>query len=273
MSKKAGRPPKDSANKRDARLSVRISTALRNKLEDVQREADDERSLSEEVELRLRESFEMDREIEKRFGGPATARLLEMIAERVVSIETSTGGTEEPGGPARLRWFNDRFTYDQVRSMIDVIFDHFKPGGRRTIPKTMRWHPSLRKDVENLGRHSALLALACLESAKNDPKRIESDVPVLYDKAALPLGRRLKGSPIGELHKVRQQTRRRILARDARVKALVAYLTPALTKNGPVSKERLVESLKKKGIDDKIARKVVRILEKSGSITATGEQK
>jgi hypothetical protein len=114
---KAGRPPKDPANRRDTRLSVRISTALRNKLKEAS-----ERSLSEEVELRLRDSFEMDKEIEKRFGGWATARLLEIIADRIVSIETSTGGTKEPGGPARLRWFSDRFTYDQVRSMIGAPF-------------------------------------------------------------------------------------------------------------------------------------------------------
>jgi hypothetical protein len=151
----------------------------------------------------------------------------------------------------------------------------------------MRWHPYLRKDVENLGRHSALLALASLESAKNDPKRLESDVPVLYDKANLPLGRRLKGSPIGELHKIRQQARKRILARDtsddrrvnaramnlAEVKALVSYLMPSLAKNGPVNKHRLIESLKKKGIDDKIARKVVGILEKSGAESAKGDRK
>ena len=68
--------------------------------------------------------------------------------------------------------------------MIDVIFNHFKPNGRRTIPKPMQWHPSLKKEIENLGRHTALLALACLESVRDFPA--ESDVPVQYNAAALP---------------------------------------------------------------------------------------
>jgi hypothetical protein len=205
---KPGRPPK-TANKRDTRLSVRISTALRNKLEEAQREANEEaqrdvngeRSLSEEVEIRLRQSFETETEIEKRFGGVGTSRLLEIVADRIASIEMSSGG---------LHWFDDPYVYGQVRAMLEIVLDHFKPGGRRTIPKPMRLHPSLKGEAENLGRHNALLALACLESAKNDPKRNESDVPVLYNKAALPLGRRLKGSPIDELWEDRQQTRRRI---------------------------------------------------------------
>lgn len=196
MSKKAGRPPKDAANRRDTRLSVRISTALRNRLEHARLE-DGERSLSEEVELRLRESFETNKQIEERFGGKGTSRILQIVADRIGSIETST----------ELRWFDDRYTYDQVKAMVDVIFAHFKPAGRRTIPKPMQWHLSLKKDVENLGRHVALLALATLESARDHPK--ESDLPAQYGKAALPVGRRLRGSPSEELEKERKQSLRR----------------------------------------------------------------
>jgi hypothetical protein len=202
-----GRPPKDQAGAKGAHLSIRMSTKLRERLEAARRQPDSVRSLSEEIEIRLRESFDRDRDIEKRFGGPATARLLEIVAERIVSIETSTGGTDKTGRPI-LRWFDDRFSYDQVRAMIETVLDYFRPTGRRTIPKAMRWHASLKKEVENIGRHNALLALASLESAATHSP--DSHVPVMYDKAALPLGRRLRGSPFNGLQKDRKQTEKHI---------------------------------------------------------------
>jgi hypothetical protein len=207
--RKAGRPPKDEGSKKNAHLSVRISSKLRDLLEEARRRSDGEVSLSDEVELRLRESFERDSEIEKRFGGRPTARLLEVLAEHVRSIETSTGGAD-----GELRWFNDRFTYDQVRSMIEVVLDHFKPDGRRMIPKAMRAHPSLKNEVENLGKHNALLALASMQAG---PSSKASGVPALYRKAALPLGRRIRGAPLVELRREQKQTRRVVLQNLERI--------------------------------------------------------
>jgi hypothetical protein len=207
--KRTGRPPKGEAGRKGAHLSIRIAAALRDKLEAARREADGVRSLSREIEIRLNESFELDRNIEKRFGGPGTARILEIVGERIRTIEDAAGGAEAetPMGPSALRWFTDRFTHDQVMVMINTIFEHFRPPGRRIVPKALRWHPSLKRDVENLGRHVALLALAALESAATFSP--ESDVPLQYDKAALPLGRHLRGSPSEELERERKQSLRR----------------------------------------------------------------
>jgi hypothetical protein len=222
--RKAGRPRKAEDRRKSAHLSIRISAKLRDRLEEARVRPDGEVSLSEEVELRLSESFERDKNIEKRFGGPATAGLLEIVADRIRSIEISTGGIDEPEGTSKLRWFDDRFTYDQVRSMIDVVLDHFKPAGRRTIPKAMRWHPSLKREVENLGRHSALLALASFEAAPSK----ESEVQAMYRKAALQLKRKLKGSPIEELSKDREQTRQRILKHPAKRDAAAEFKAAAI---------------------------------------------
>jgi hypothetical protein len=195
---KLGRPQKDAGSRKSAHLSVRISPKLRDKLETERRQLEGEPSLSRLIEDRLRESFELGKSIDELFGGKKTRQILQIVAERIAGIEIST----------QLGWLDDRYTFDQVKSMIDVVLEHLRPAGRRTIPKPMRWHASLRKDVENLGRHSALLALACIESARDYPK--ESDVPRQYGRAALQFGSRVKGSPIDELQKDRQQTRRRI---------------------------------------------------------------
>ena len=243
-----GRPPKDEGSRKSAHLSIRISAQLRDALEADRRGLQGDPSLSEVVALRLQESFQTEETVDNLFGGRETRRILQIVAERIKSIEIGTGE----------RWFSDPFTYDQVKTLIDVIFQHFRPTGRRAIPKPMRWHPSLRKDVENLGRHTALLTLAYLESIRDNPQdNDENDFPVAYRKAALQLGSQLKGSPLNELRTDRQQTKlriwkshgkrlpttateeagkgdaivaRSITANTAAANAVLAYLTPRLIK-------------------------------------------
>jgi hypothetical protein len=201
MPKKAGRPPKDAANRRDTRLSVRISTALRNKLETARLE-EDERSLSEEVEIRLSGSFDMDKTISELFGGKETSLILQILAEQIDAIEALVGGRSDipydPArprlGPAKLRWFKDPFVYDQVRLMLDTVLQHFKPAGRRVIPKHLLPYPAAKREVENMGKHFAILALAQIEAARDQGSEVE--VRVQYRRAAHSLGRHLKGSPV-----------------------------------------------------------------------------
>jgi hypothetical protein len=243
MPRGRGRPRLREEERRSQPVGIRLTKALRDKLETERRQLEGEPSLSRLIEDRLRESFELGKSIDELFGGKKTRQILQIVAERIAGIEIST----------QLGWLDDRYTFDQVKSMIGIVLEHLRPAGRRAIPKPMRWHASLRKDVENLGRHSALLALACIESARDHPR--ESDVPFQYRKAALQLGSRLKGSPIDELQNDRQQTRRRIFeyhgkqppadagseealvrkgnavtARFMTVAALVSYLKPRLIK-------------------------------------------
>jgi hypothetical protein len=233
-----GRPPKDANNKKIARLSVRISAKLRDELEEARKLPDGEVSLAEQVQRMLWSALTSEKEIEKRFGGPATARLLEILAEHIRLIEISTGGPD-----AELRWYNDRFTYDQVRSMIEVVLDHFKPDGRRAIPKALRAHPSLKNEVvENLGKHNAMLAVAYLKSAGALFSK-ESEVPTLYRKAALPLGRRLQGSPMVELRKQQRQTRQVLLENLERIMRKVKGPTFSLPPDFDL--ERFVDAAKK----------------------------
>jgi hypothetical protein len=249
VSRQRGRPPLKEKDRKSEPVGIRLTKELRDQLEDARRQGNVERSLTQEIVLRLRESFEREKEIERRFGGWGTARLLEILAERIRSIEISTGGIDQPGKPPvpKLRWFDNRFTYDQVRSMIDKVVDHFKPSGRRTIPKLMR-EPSLKKDAENLGRYNALLALSSWESAASFSK--ESDVPVLYGKAALSLGRHLKGSPIKELSKYRKQRYGTITQDEVdaanlknKVHVLIDYLKPWLIEGASISVPEIVKGV------------------------------
>ena len=159
MSKRIGRPPKDPASKKSAHLSIRMSAKLRGLLQaEAIRHPEEERSLSQEIELRLWQSFTADENIEKRFGGLATARLLSQIANAIAWIEIRCGGENH--------WLDDRFVYDHVRTMINIMLDHVRPPGRRVVPKLLR---RLKAQDENIGRQEAVRALAMVKAATNEP--------------------------------------------------------------------------------------------------------
>jgi hypothetical protein len=182
---KPGRPPKEEGTKRDTRLSVRISSKLRDVLEAARHDPEHERSLSDEVALRLWESFTADERIEKRFAGTDTALLLQILAEQIRAIEVGLGGEHH--------WLDHPFVFDQVRKMIGVLLDRFTPSGQRSaLPEAVRVrHPSLRKHAKNIGLRAALDALGLLEAATREGVPNELP-PTLYIRAAPLLGRRFK---------------------------------------------------------------------------------
>ena len=149
-------------------MGVRLTRELRARLEAEARA--EGRSLTQEIELRLRESFELEKHINDIFGGKHTQQFLQVMAQLIRLIEISAGGTQrEPDGRVRIRWLDDPFTYDLVQSMFETVLRHLRPRGRRTVPKALRWHPSLKADVANLGRDSALRALADLRNLRDKP--------------------------------------------------------------------------------------------------------
>src|SRR5262245_40561620 len=185
-----GRPPKHDAAKKSAHLSVRISARLREQLEAARRTAEPERSLSQEIELRLRQSFELDAEIKKRFGGNGTYWVLWLMANAIRHIEHTSGIAIT----AERHWFDDPFVFDQVVVAIETIFRYLRPAGRAVAPRGL-----LAIDAKKLGRQSALLVLANLELARGPPDN--QRVGAAYHDAALPLGRRLRGSPVSEIER------------------------------------------------------------------------
>jgi hypothetical protein len=243
-----GRPRLKEAERRSEPVGVRLTRELRSRLED--EAAVDGRSLTQEIELRLRESFVLQKKVNDAFGGKHTRQFLEVMADLIRSIEISAGGTEtDEAGDVRIRWLDDPFTYDLVRSMFETVLQNLRPRGRRAVQKALRWHPSLRADVANLGRDSALRALVYLRALKDNPQDSpDMPHPPGYRRAASLLGRPTSADPAREL-KARQRKRwgkfprgatseeggRRmeaIIARFITVRAIAAYLQPRL-RRGP----------------------------------------
>src|SRR4051794_38467950 len=106
-----GRPPKDEASRKSEPVSIRISRGLRGRLEEERTKAVPERSLSQEVELRLRESFDLDKTVKQLLGGPEHYWLMRIIAQQIAVIEHQTGRA----------FRKDRYTFDQVKGCIETL--------------------------------------------------------------------------------------------------------------------------------------------------------
>jgi len=198
MPKKIGRPPKDEATKKGAHLSIRMTAALRHLLDDARRHPEGERSLNQEIELRLWQSFTAQKDAEQRFGGAKTAAFLEVIANRIRSIEVGMG--------ADHHWLDNRFVFEQVRVMLNIVLDHFKPPGRRIMPRLGRLlHPALRKHLDNMGRREAFTMLAMLKIAASDKNLPAELPPVELKRAADLLATQIHGTPCVEYEKMRKK--------------------------------------------------------------------
>lgn len=151
-----GRPPKDKTIRKSEPVSIRLTPYLRDRLEAERTSADPQRTLSQEIELRLRESFDFDKAIQKLLGGnDYHCALLRFVAEVIVIIEVQTG----------LHFVRDRFTFDHVKAAINTILDRFKPSTRSSLPDRLSVLKELAGEqaVKELGKRLALLMLVPIE--------------------------------------------------------------------------------------------------------------
>jgi hypothetical protein len=105
-----GRKPRGEFRGKSAALSTRITEATREALD--RAAAASGRSLSQEIELRLRHSIAPDEERGTHIK--AAGELTKLAAEE---IERVTGA----------HWLTDRFTADAVRHAVDQVLSHFAP--------------------------------------------------------------------------------------------------------------------------------------------------
>jgi len=124
-----GRPPKDPEARKSAPIGIRLPPDLRHRLDDERKKAEPERSISQEIELRLRQSLEQPR----RFRDKRIYDLALMIEEGIVDyIQPAT----------RQNCWKDPYTFDQVKKLIDEFLKFLRPEGKRIVPK----HFKLPKD-------------------------------------------------------------------------------------------------------------------------------
>jgi predicted DNA-binding protein len=165
--RRRGRPPKSEATRKSEPVSIRLTPELRARLDEERMSDKPSRTLSQEIEMRIEESFYFDNRLKQLLGGADYYYfLLRILAQQIAFIEHQTG----------RRFVEDPFAFDQVKAAIDTILDHFKPPGPLSPPEHLTSVIDERS-ITLLGKRAALLALAQLEIAKMS----SGDLPFLPD--------------------------------------------------------------------------------------------
>jgi hypothetical protein len=134
-----------------------MTAALRDQLEVARRQGEPERSVSQEIERRLRLSFEMDQKIAERFGGRRKYWVFQLIADQIRYLEEVTGQSV---------WEN-AYTHTQAKACLDTVFNTLRPRGRSSIPRKLFLGFSKQyreQQARSLGERCALLAIASLQA-------------------------------------------------------------------------------------------------------------
>jgi hypothetical protein len=118
-----GRKPQGPFRGKAAALTTRITNELRHALD---REAEKyDRSLSQEVERRLRDSIQKDLSRDQQ---PHIRALGEAFMLMVQNVERRTG----------QRWFDDAFAAESIRSGLNFLISHFGKSGTPTLPQKLK---------------------------------------------------------------------------------------------------------------------------------------
>jgi hypothetical protein len=128
-----GRKPKGPISGNAGWLQARITVDLHERLK---RAADEnERSVSQEAQVRLKESFDLPAELQKAWGAPHVKALAQLISRVVRSVETSAGEAPFAVEAGELAWHRDPYTHAAVVVAINTILAHYKPTGAVKVPK------------------------------------------------------------------------------------------------------------------------------------------
>lgn len=170
-----GRPIKAGATGKSAVFSTRITPELRAALERAAKESGG--SLSDEIETRLRRSFQLEDDVRRifaAFGGDQNYAVLRLFAEVMRRLDTATG----------RRWTEDRWTFDQLEQAIGYLLREWRPDGAPRKPAAVPRFTS--EEADQLGTYMARNVLAQLdftEPEATDPfARIKANLGKLANR-------------------------------------------------------------------------------------------
>lgn len=118
---KRGPAPKGEYAGKSKVLSTRIRPDTRAALSKAAKTSG--RSLSQEIEHRLRRSFSEDAEIEKAFGGRRHYRFMRMINDMIEMIGS-------PSSDGDGDWLDDPYRFDQASKACAAVFELLRPVGK-----------------------------------------------------------------------------------------------------------------------------------------------
>jgi TraY domain len=168
-----GRKPKGPISGNSAWLQARITEDLRTRLE--QAAAANGRSLSQEAQNRLQQSFDLPKELQDAWGPPEVRALAQLVSRVVRSVQHSAGATPFQGA-GDLAWHRNAFTHAAVKAAVATVLVRFKPAGPIEVPppvkelsERMPEHPEMATP-DGVGHASALGVLSQYDIHQAPPK-------------------------------------------------------------------------------------------------------
>ena len=167
----AGRKPKGPINGNSGWLQARITEDLRARLE--QAAAENGRSLSQEAQVRLRESFDLPSKLQDSWGPPEVRALAQFVSRAARSAQNSVVGPFTEAGD--LAWHRSPYTHAAIEAAVAVILARFKPAGPLEIPQNVKEREAYagpeQTTAESLGRAIAMGLLMQYDAHQRAPEK------------------------------------------------------------------------------------------------------
>lgn len=179
-----GRKPSGAYTGQTAVFSTRMTPALRKMIEKSAKK--NRRSLTQEVEDRLRKSFETEKWIKETYGDPRTYAFLRLLTLVTSPEFYEVEEASETGKPVRRHWLDDRFHYDLVARAIQSILKLVRPERRRRYRSKRKSLSGKVITADTLGTFVAQAVLLSIRNADRDSWNVESrirdDLDTLIDR-------------------------------------------------------------------------------------------
>ncbi|QQN62126.1 TraY domain-containing protein [Bradyrhizobium diazoefficiens] len=171
-----GRKPAGPIRGNASWLQARITEDLRARLDEAASASG--RSLSQEAQLRLQQSFNLPAEMQKRWGTPEVKALAQLVSRLARSVQATVGANPftEAGD---LAWHRNAFTHAAVEAGISTLLAHYKPAGIPAPPPEVQKLAARAPDQaepENLGRSCAMGLLSQIAIMGAPPKQPSANV-------------------------------------------------------------------------------------------------
>jgi hypothetical protein len=131
-----GRKPQGEFGGKSAVFSTRITPELRAALG--REAARSGRSVSQEVERRLRDSLEMPSELQKEWGPPHIRILAKLLSDVTHSVEGRLGAHPFDEKPSEFAWHKNGHTHAAVCTAINAILARWKPAQPGPTPEALK---------------------------------------------------------------------------------------------------------------------------------------
>jgi hypothetical protein len=169
-----GRKPKGPISGNSGWLQARITEELSAQLK--RAAGENGRSLSQEAQLRLKESFELPAKMRDAWGPPEVRALAQLVSRLARSVQSSV--SPNPFEAGELAWHRNAFTHAAVEAAIRIVLARFKPTGPAEIPARVKESRTyLAPDEmtpEGIGRAIAMGMLSQYDIHRKPPEKFSA---------------------------------------------------------------------------------------------------